>query len=63
MKTIELKETISKYLRENGTENFAKLISDSIDEAGPNNNNSIHSTRINFVKKFTALSDLLLTER
>ena len=63
MKAIEIKEILSEYLRQNGTERFTKLVSDSIDEAGANNSQSIHATRENFTKKFTALTKLNLTER
>jgi hypothetical protein len=63
MKAIELKEELSKFLREKGTESFTKLVSDSIDEAGPHDYQSIAVTRINFAAKFAALSSLNLTER
>ena len=63
MKAIEIKEVLSKYLKENGTESFTKLVSDSIDESAANNGDSISFTRENFLKKFDALSKLNLTER
>jgi len=64
MKAREIKEVLTEYLQQNGTESFTKLVSDAIDEAGANKHHeSIHLTRQNFVKKFTALSNLHLTER
>lgn len=63
MKAIELKEELSKFLREKGTEAFTKIVSDSINECGAHNNQSIHMTRMNFSKKFESLSKLELTER
>ena len=63
MKATELKEQLSKFLREKGTESFTKLVSDSINETGAHNGNSIDATRNNFIKKFTALSKLNLTEQ
>jgi hypothetical protein len=63
MKALEIKEILSEYLRQNGTERFTKLISDAIDETGAHNKQSIHSTREKFVKKFIALSEFNLTER
>ena len=63
MKAIEIKKVLSDYLKQNGTERFTKLISDSIDEAGPHNNESINMCRENVVKKLLAYNKLLLTER
>ena len=63
MKAIELKKILSEFLQENGTERFVKVISDSIDEAGPHNSESIHTCRENVVKKLTAHNKLNLTER
>jgi len=63
MKAIELKEELSKFLIDKGTESFAKLVSDSIDEAGPHHSYSIFTTRIKFMEKFSALTLLNLTER
>jgi len=62
MKALEIKKILSDYLKQNGTESFTKLVSDSIDESVPNGL-CIHKTRENFAKKFQALSDLNLTER
>ena len=58
MKAIELKEHLSEYLRNNGTESFTKLVSDAIDEVGAHHHMSIAVTRINFESKFKALSKL-----
>jgi flagellar hook assembly protein FlgD len=58
-----IKQFLSNFLKQNGTERFAKLISDSIDNTGPNNGQSISITRENFAKKFLALSKRSLLER
>jgi hypothetical protein len=63
MKAIEIKEVLSEYLRQNGTERFTKLVSDSIDEATAHNGESIASCRENVVKKLIALNELNLTDR
>lgn len=38
MKATELKSHLSNYLKKNGTDAFARLISDSVDSAGALNN-------------------------
>lgn len=63
MKAIEIKQILSNFLKENGTEKFTKLISDAIDETGVVNSQCIDNTRTNFVNKFKILSELNLTER
>ena len=57
MKALKLKEHLSEYLRNNGTEDFTKLVSDAIDEAAPNKKiTGTFFTRKNFVARFNRLT-------
>ncbi len=60
-----LLKLMSEFLSLNGTEAFAKIISDAMDMARPNETTllSINETRKNVAKKLLAYNELNLIER
>ena len=63
MKATEIKIELIKFIRQNGLQNLAKLVGNSIDECSIKNNYSCGKARETFSKKFNAFTELNLHNR
>lgn len=66
IKAKQLRLFIKDYLKKNGTDSLAKVISDAVDDAGKEglfNNQSINACRENLTNKLISYNKLNLTYR